>query len=110
MILKEGGNIFKDADGKPLTTRINRNDVDPTLLWLEKITGLKHTDLQLCSTGIQDTSGDVDVVVASSNVDTTGLYNKLVAWNTKNHPDDDTRALIAMSVIRAHFKTLIMCN
>ena len=40
MILKEGGNIFKDADGKPLTQRINRDSVDPTLLWLEKITGL----------------------------------------------------------------------
>ena len=40
MILKEGGNIFKDADGAPVTTRIQRDSVDPTLLWLEKITGL----------------------------------------------------------------------
>ena len=110
MILKEGGNIFKDADGKPLTTRINRNDVDPTLLWLEKITGLKHTDLKLGSTGIKDTSGDLDVAVDASNVDKTDLYNKLVAWKTKNHPDDDTRAWVAKSGISVHFKTPINGN
>ena len=31
MILKEGGNIFKDADGKPVTQRIARDDIDPTI-------------------------------------------------------------------------------
>ena len=110
MILKEGGNIFKDADGKPLTQRINRNDVDPTLLWLEKITGMKHTDLKLGSTGIKDTSGDLDVAVDASTVDKTDLYNKLVAWKTKNHPDDDTRAWVAKSGISVHFKTPINGN
>ena len=44
MILKEGGNIFKDADGKPTTTRISRDAVDPTLDWVEKVTGLKLKD------------------------------------------------------------------
>ena len=34
MILKEGGNIFKDKDGNIVTQRINRDDVLPTIRWL----------------------------------------------------------------------------
>ena len=63
MILKEGGNIFKDADGKPTTTRISRDAVDPTLDWVEKVTGLKLKDNKLGSTGIKASSGDIDVAV-----------------------------------------------
>ena len=33
--LKEGGNIFKSQEDEPLTKRIDRADVDPTLEWLE---------------------------------------------------------------------------
>jgi hypothetical protein len=110
MILKEGGNIFKDEQGTPVTQRIARNDVDPTLTWLEKITGLNHTDNKLGSTGIKDTSGDLDVAIDAGSVDKTDLYNKLVAWKTKNHPDDDTRAWVAKSGISVHFKTPINGN
>ena len=39
MILKEGGNVFK-VDGKPVTQRINLADIQPTIAYLEKITGL----------------------------------------------------------------------
>ena len=69
MILKEGGNIFKDKEGVPVTTRISRDAVDPTLDWLEKITGLDHKDMKLGSTGIKASSGDIDVAVDSSKVD-----------------------------------------
>ena len=93
MILKEGGNIFKDEQGTPVTQRINRDSVDPTLLWLEKITGLNHTDMKLGSTGIKDTSGDLDVAIDASKVDKQELFDKLVAWKMKNHPDDNTRQL-----------------
>ena len=47
MYLKEGGNIFKDEDGNIVTQRINRADVDPTLKWLENITGLPLVDAKL---------------------------------------------------------------
>ena len=30
MYIKEGGNVFKDADGAIATTRINQTDVKPT--------------------------------------------------------------------------------
>ena len=52
MILNEGGNVFKTADGQDATQRINQADVEPTLKWLEKITGLNHVDNMLGSTGI----------------------------------------------------------
>jgi hypothetical protein len=39
--LLEGGNVFKDADGKPLTGRINQSDVPATVAWLEQLTGIE---------------------------------------------------------------------
>ena len=51
MLLNEGGNIFKDETGNPVTTRINQADVDPTLQFVEKITGLPLVDNKLGSTG-----------------------------------------------------------
>ena len=63
MILNEGGNVFKTADGGEATQRINKADVEPTLKWLEKITGLDHVNFMLGSTGIKPTSGDLDVAV-----------------------------------------------
>ena len=69
MLLKEGGNIFKDPETKePLTQRINKEDVIPTLQWLEKITNLPHEDFMLGTTGKKDTSGDLDVAVNQEEV------------------------------------------
>ena len=47
-ILNEGGNVFKSPDGAEATQRINKADVEPTLKWLEKITGLDHVNFMLC--------------------------------------------------------------
>ena len=106
-IVLEGGNIFKDEDGTPVTQRINRADVDPTLAWIEKITGIPHKDFKLGSTGIRATSGDMDIAVNQAEVDKADLYNKLAAWAQKNHPDDDVRQWVAKSGISVHFKTPI---
>ena len=110
MILKEGGNIFKDADGKPTTTRISRDAVDPTLDWVEKITGLKLKDNKLGSTGIKASSGDIDVAVDASKIDKEATYQKLVAWAQKNHPNDSARQWAAKSGTNVHFKTPINGN
>ena len=40
MKLLESGNVFKDADGQPLTGRINQADVPATIAWVEKVTGI----------------------------------------------------------------------
>ena len=59
--INEGGNIFKNADGQPDTIRINRVDVEPTVQWLETITGLELTDFKLGTTGLAPSSGDIDL-------------------------------------------------
>ena len=110
MILKEGGNIFKDPDGKPVTQRISKNDIDPTLDWVEKITGIDHKDMKLGSTGIRSSSGDIDVAVNAKEVDKEGMYQKLVTWATKNYPNDNPRQWVAKSGTNVHFKTPINGN
>ena len=110
MILKEGGNIFKDPNGKPVTQRISKNDIDPTLDWVEKITGIDHKDMKLGSTGIRSSSGDIDIAVNAKEVDKEGMYQKLVTWATKNYPDDNPRQWVAKSGTNVHFKTPINGN
>ena len=41
--LLEGGNVFKGADKQPLTQRIATADVESTVDYIEKITGLDFT-------------------------------------------------------------------
>ena len=84
MILNEGGNIFKTATGEPATVRINKAYVKPTLKWLEKITKLDHTNHMLGSTGVKDTSGDLDVAIDKEKVDKNELVSILQAWVVKN--------------------------
>ena len=105
--LKEGGNAFKGADNAPTTVRINRADIDPTLTWLEQVTGKDHVDFKLGSTGLKDTSGDLDVAVNPETVSKDDMYAKLKAWKDKNAPNDSDREWIAKSGISVHFKTPI---
>lgn len=62
--LLEGGNVFKNKEGEPLTQRINQADVPATIAWVEQVTGLKFPEeRQLGSTGRKPTSGDLDLGV-----------------------------------------------
>jgi|TARA_B100001013_G_scaffold322724_1_gene233319 hypothetical protein len=106
-VLNEGGNIFKDPEGNPATTRINKADVKPTLAWLEKITKLDHKNHMLGSTGVQDTSGDLDVAIDKEKVDKDELVALLHGWVTKNHPQEDPKQWVRKSGISVHFKTPI---
>jgi hypothetical protein len=81
MNLNEGGNVFKDADGRPLTQRINQTDVKPTLAWLdEMLPGLDLQNNTLGSTGIKATSGDLDLAVDSAQVTKEQLIARLSQW------------------------------
>ena len=81
MYLNEGGNVFKDADGNPVTQRINQTDVKPTLAWLdEMLPGLDLQNNTLGSTGIKDTSGDLDVAVDANQVTKDQLEYRLKQW------------------------------
>lgn len=81
MKITEGGNVFKDADGRAVTQRINQTDVKSTLAWLEEL--LPGLDLQnntLGSTGIKATSGDLDIAVDVSQVTKEQLQAQLTRW------------------------------
>lgn len=78
MRLLEGGNVFKDAQGQPLTQRINQADVPATIKWVERVTGMKFPqDRWLGSTGRKATSGDLDLAVDIEEISKEQLAAKL---------------------------------
>lgn len=83
MILLEGGNVFKNEKGEPLTQRITRDNVVPTVQWLEKLTGLNLVDNMLGSTGRKETSGDLDLGVDDTKIDKATLINVLMRKGVK---------------------------
>jgi hypothetical protein len=79
--LLEGGNVFKDAEGQPLTQRINQSDVPATVAWLEQLTGIEFPrEHWLGSTGKAATSGDMDLAVDASKISKDQLAQKLTQW------------------------------
>jgi len=81
MNILEGGNVFKDEDGRSLTQRINQTDVKSTLAWLEELVpGLDLQNNTLGSTGIKDTSGDLDIAVDSTQVTKEQMVTQLTRW------------------------------
>jgi hypothetical protein len=90
MMLSEGGNVFKDSAGTPLTQRIKQADVMPTVQWLENLTGLDLTaekdsrDGQptkwLGSTGRKADSGDLDLSVDAGEMTKDQLTAVLTNW------------------------------
>jgi len=106
MNIFEGGNVFKDEDGRSLTQRINQTDVKSTLAWLEEL--LPGLDLQnntLGSTGIKDTSGDLDIAVDTAEVSKEQMVAQLTRW-AQSHgfkPEEWVRK----SGTAVHFKTPI---
>jgi hypothetical protein len=102
----EGGNVFKDADGRAITQRINQTDVKSTLAWLEEM--LPGLDLQgntLGSTGIKATSGDLDIAVDSAQVTKEQMVAQLSRWAQSQgfKPEEWVRK----SGTAVHFKTPI---
>jgi hypothetical protein len=102
----EGGNVFKNGRGQALTQRINQTDVKPTLAWLEEmLPGLDLQNNTLGSTGIKDTSGDLDIAVDANRVSKEQLVAQLSQW-AESHgfkPED----YIRKSGSAVHFKTPI---
>ena len=105
MYIKEGGNVFKDADGAITTTRINQTDVKPTVQWLEQLTGLPLMDNMLGSTGQKTTSGDLDLAVDPKTIGKDDLVAKLTKW-AESH-GFDPKEWIRKSGVSVHFKAPI---
>jgi len=83
MFLFEGGNVFKTAEGHPATTRISRENVVPTVQWLEELTGLNLQDNMLGSTGRKETSGDLDLGVDETKITKDILIQQLLRKGVK---------------------------
>ena len=77
--LYEGGNVFKNADGSEATQRIARDNVVPTVQWLEQLTGLSLVDNMLGTTGKKESSGDLDLAVDATKVTKDVLVQQLLA-------------------------------
>ena len=109
MKLLEGGNVFKDADGRAVTQRINQADVKPTLAWLEQLVpGLDLLNNTLGSTGIKSTSGDLDIAVDATQVTKEQLQHRLEQWAVSHgfRPQE----WVKKSGTAVHFKTPINGN
>jgi hypothetical protein len=88
MKLLEGGNVFKTADGKPATQRINQADVPATIRWLEGVLGMQFPqDRWLGSTGRAATSGDLDLAVDLQDADKETIAQRLTQFVQKNGQD-----------------------
>ena len=102
---KAGGNVFKTAKGKLLTQRINKQDIDPTLDWLESLTNIPHKDFKLGTTGIHSSSGDIDIAVNSTLISKDAMVERLSAYATQhNQPVTD---YVRKTGISVHFRTPI---
>lgn len=113
--LLEGGNVFKDAQGQPLTQRINQADIPPTIKWLESVTGLDlsgekdpatgYPQRWLGSTGKKPSSGDLDLAVNSTEISKPQLKAQLDQYITKM--GQDPRGWVRLSGEAVHLKTPI---
>ena len=109
MNILEGGNVFKNNDGQALTQRINQTDVKTTLAWLEEmLPGLDLQNNTLGSTGIKDTSGDLDIAVDSTQLSKEQLIAQLTRWAQSHNfkPEEWVKKTGA----GIHFKTPINGN
>jgi hypothetical protein len=80
MQLNEGGNIFKGADGQPLTQRINREDIPATIKWIEHVSGIRFPEeTWLGTTGKKTSSGDLDLAVDETAIDKDTLVRVLLS-------------------------------
>jgi hypothetical protein len=105
MMLAEGGNVFKDAEGQPLTQRINLADIEPTVRWLEGITDLPLLDNMLGTTGLKPTSGDLDLAVDSNRVNKDEFFQRLVGMIQQQ--GQDPRSWVRKSGTAVHLLTPI---
>ena len=80
-MLAEGGNVFKDADGNPMTQRINQSDIPATVMWLEQLIGIDlPRERWLGSTGKVPTSGDLDIAIDANEISKEQMAARLTQW------------------------------
>jgi hypothetical protein len=116
MNIFEGGNVFKDKMGVPLTRRIKQSEIAGTIKWLESVTGLdlhgandpgtNYPTKWLGSTGKKADSGDLDLAVELSDTTKPELKAHLDTYVTGQK--QDPRDFVRLSGEAVHFKTPIL--
>ena len=111
----EGGNVFKDAEGSPLTQRITQADVAATVAWLERATGLDLTGDRdpstgypvrwLGSTGKKADSGDLDLAIDATEISKPVLKSQLE--RSVRSQGADPKDFVRLSGEAVHFRTPI---
>lgn len=114
--LFEGGNVFKDKTGLPLTQRINQADIPGTVKWLEQVTGLDLSQDQapdtgyplkwLGSTGKTPSSGDLDLAVDVNEITKPQLKARLEQY-VKGEAQEP-KEYVRLTGEAVHFKTPIL--
>ena len=105
MQINEGGNVFRDSQGNPRTQRINLQDIEPTIDWLERVTGLELKNMALGSTGMKPTSGDLDLAVDSTRTDKAEFAQRLADYVSQH--GQDPAQWVKKSGTAVHFLTPI---
>lgn len=115
MNIYEGGNVFKDKMGVPLTRRIKQNEIPTTINWLEQVTGLDlhgeddpntgYPVKWLGSTGKKPDSGDLDLAVALTDTTKPELKARLDQFVSAQ--GQDPRDFVRLTGEAVHFKTPI---
>jgi hypothetical protein len=115
MKLLEGGNVFKDDQGRPLTRRILRAEIPATVRYLERITGIDFTTEKnpidglpsrwLGTTGRKESSGDLDLQVDANEISKEQLTANLATWARQQGVD--AGRYIKKSGSAVHFLTAI---
>jgi len=114
-----GGNVFKDANGNPLTRRINRVDVPTTIKWLEQITGLSLKETAGSTGGNSADCGDLDFILDANVITKEAVIGVLTNWCKQQGVAENEIAnqgrkyrggYIAQTGIEVHFRAPINGN
>ena len=128
MILKEGGNVFRNEEG-PITQRIATDDIKPTVDWMNSTFGFKFTDEEMLGTTgkkrhddgtfEKNSSGDIDLNTDARELPKEEIIAKLTNWCQKQGiPDLEimnkgrtfTKGWVANAGDQIHFRTPIKGN
>lgn len=102
--LLEGGNVFKDQRGVPLTRRITKEEIPTTVAWLEHIVRIPLRQNLVGSTGKKPDSGDIDIAVDDTLFTKQQIVDKLTAWCKQQRIPEDQIFNSRKSKVNSEFK------
>jgi hypothetical protein len=96
-----GGNIWSTE-----TRRVTKQEAQDTIVWLQRLVGIPLWNNMLGSTGLAETSGDIDLGVSADECSPHVLKENLEWWACSKKLDP--RKFVKRSGICVHFKAPIL--